>query len=374
MATTIEAGTAQAYAPAKGVLILTPGDRKPYLDITFNCNSRDRYGNPYQGVAFSYALAYGSTPSIDFSTTAIACGEASASLILGNVFPAEVTAYAFAYGNILLEHFRSNWVKWSNIGNLDFTIDKTNVAGERPLDWKGWIYSVRKLGNRVVAYGENGVSVLAPAQKHYSLNTVYRIGLKGKNAVSGDESVHYFVDNLGQLWRFSEGLEKLDYSEYLSGMLSKLVLSWDAANNLLYICDGIRGYVFSQDSGSLGTGPVNITGINSQGGILYVVSPATITVPIFEICSDIMDLGTRRGKRIHSLEIGVDLAGSLQAAIDYRLDKAAEFVTTPWQVVDRRGFVYLPCYGKEFRIRIKMDSYEYAELDYITVNGEVCNH
>ena len=186
--------------------------------------------------------------------------------------------------------------------------------------------------------------------------------------------MHYFVDNLGQLWRFSEGLEKLDYSEYLSGMIDNLVLSWDAANKLLYICDGSQGYVYSQDSGSLGAGPVNVTGIDSQSGTLYVVSPAAISTPTFKICTDIYDLGTRKGKNIHSLEIGTDLTETLEAAIDYRLDKAAAFATTDWHVVDPRGIVFIPVYGREFRFRFKSDVYSYFEVEPIIVNGEVCRN
>lgn len=352
-------------------------DRDPALDQEFDCSYTDVHGNKDAGIPVISVSLEGTwlnktvfADSIDI--TVLPVGTCVAGLMI-TASPLTITI-GFKTPDVLTEFLKTNWLKWSNIGSLDFTIDKTNVAGERPLDWRGWIYAIKKLGGKVVAYGENGVSVLTPAQKHYGLQTVYRIGLKGKGAVSGDDSVHYFVDNLGQLWRFSETLEKLDYSEYLSGMLENLVLSWDAANKLLYICDGSQGYVFSQDSGSLGAGPVNVTGIDSQGSILYVVSPATVATPTFEICTDIYDLGTRKGKNIYSLEIGTDLTEALEAAIDYRLDKATAFATTDWHIVDPRGLVYIPCYGREFRFRVKSTIYSYFEIDSIIVNGEVCSH
>lgn len=351
--------------------------RNPDLDQTFYCSGSDQQGNWDQGIIDLAVSLEGSWLNQTIFADPIEILVSQEGDYVGGVLvdsdPINIAVSIHSYGAIV-EMVKTNWLKWSAIGNLDFTIDKTNVAGERPLDWKGWIYSIRKLGSKVVVYGENGVSVLTPAGNIYGLQTIYRIGLKGKGAVSGDDSVHYFVDNLGQFWRFSEGLEKLDYSEYLSGMLGSLILSWDAANKLLYICDGSQGYVFSQDSGSLGAGPVNVTGIDSQSGILYVVSPATIAIPTFEICTDIYDLGTRKGKNIYCLEIGTDLAGTLQAAIDYRLDKGAEFVTTPWQAVDERGIAYIPVGGREFRFRVKADALEYFELDYLIVSGEVCRN
>lgn len=352
-------------------------DRDPALDQEFDCSYTDVHGRRDAGIPVITVDLTGAwlnqTIFADPIVVTVSQEGGWVTAILVDADPIIVTI-GLKSADIVTELFKTNWLKWSNIGSLDFTIDKTNVAGERPLDWRGWIYSIRKLGSKVVVYGENGVSLLLPSDKYYGLQTIYRVGLKGKGAVSGDDSVHYFVDNLGQLWQFSEGLEKLDYSEYLSGMLDNLVLSWDVANKLLYICDGSQGYVYSQDSKSLGAGPVNVTGIDSQSGTLYVASPATIATPTFEICTDIYDLGSRRGKNIYSLEIGTDLTEALEAAIDYRIDKADGFAVTDWHVVDPRGIVFIPVHGREFRFKVKCDTLEYFEVDSITVTGEVCRH
>jgi hypothetical protein len=343
----IETDPAVAYAVASGVLTLSSliGIIDHDLDITFNCNGYDANGDAYQGVGFD----------------------------------------AFAYGDILLENLKSNWVKWSNIGSLDFTVGRDNVAGERPLDWKGFVYAVKKLGNKAVVYGKNGVSILIPAGNTYGLQTVHRIGLKGKQAVAGDDAGHFFVDTTGRLVILGELAmksslfdasmrpEKLDYSEYL-GTMSDLVLSWDKDNGLLYICDGEIGYVYSPGSKSLGRGPANVTGVSSQGGTLYVAAPATILMPNFEKCTDIYDFGTRKLKTVFSLEYGINVEAILQAKIDYRLDKAVEFSQTSWHDVDEKGFANITCNGREFRFRTRLTSYEWITLDYINVNGEVLEH
>jgi len=380
----IEADPAIAYAVAGGVLTLSSlvGIIDHSLDMTFNCNGYDNNGNANQGVGFAYAIASGDKTGIEALGTATGYAIASGTVIWGNVFTGTATAYGLAYGEILLEGLRRNFVKWSNIGSLDFTVGRDNIAGERPLDWKGFVYAVKKLGNKVVIYGKNGVSILIPAGNTYGLQTVYRTGLKGKQAVAGDDAGHFFVDTTGRLFILGELAmksslfdasmhpEKLDYSEYL-GTMSDLVLSWDKENSLLYICDGEIGYVYSPVSKSLGRGPANVTGISSQGGTLYVAAPAIIATPVFEICTDIYDFGTRGTKTIWEVEVGTNIEQALSVCIKQRKDKSASFSSTPWILTNKAGVAFIPCYGVEFQIKVKAGGYESFELDYINVVGAI---
>lgn len=265
---------------------------------------------------------------------------------------------------------KESWVKWSNIGELDFTIWKDNVAGERPLDFRGWVYQLKKLGNKVVAYGENGVSFLIPAGNAYGLQTVLRIGILGRHAVVGNESEHFFIDREGSLWRISDKLDKIGYSEYL-GALTSPVMSQDIDTGMIYICDGVTGYVFNPSDMSLGEAPGNITGVARLAGNRYIGAAATITTPAFEICTDIWDFGTRHHKTIRHIELGTDMTGTLSVALDYRRSKAESFLTTPYRVVNKHGVAYITCFGQEFRVRVKQSAYESFEIDYITIGGEV---
>ena len=105
-----------------------------------------------------------------------------------------------------------------------------------------------------------------------------------------------------------------------------------------------------------------------------MTSNTAIVTPIFEICTDIYDFGTRRGKSIVSIEFGTDVVTALKTSIDYRLDKAEAFLQTPWYTVDSRGIYYISLYGKEFRFRLKSEVWEYFELDYINVNYRIHDH
>lgn len=265
---------------------------------------------------------------------------------------------------------RCNFVKWSKIGELDFTIDESNIAGERPVDWKGCIYHIRKLGDRIVAYGENGATFFKPSGVHFGMDTFYRIGLKNKGAFAGTDLQHFFVDVLGQLFQVDSKFTKLDYSEFLSTM-GTVILTLDTEKNLLYICDGSKGYIYGIDSKSFGEGPANITGIGTQSNVLYVVSKNAIVTPKFEICTDIYDLGTRNPKTIREIEVGSNMTEFLYASVDYRNSYKDDFKQIGWHLVNPDGRAHPRCYGSEFRFRFKSTVYEYFEIDYLKIKGHV---
>lgn len=283
------------------------------------------------------------------------------------------TVTTFSYGTMLATGPKSAWVKWPRIGTTDYTIDKSNRAGEMPMDWPGDVTNLRKLGNQIIAYGSNGISILTPAGKMFGLNTIHPVGLIGRDAFAGTDFVHYSVDKLGRLYRLDVELKLLDYREYLS-TLSAPVLTLDNEENLLYICDGTTGYIYSPDSKSLGEGPPNVTGIGYQGGIQYAVAPAAIVTPNFEICTDIWDFGTRKLKTVYQLDFGTNLSGQLQAALDFRKDITESFTTTPWVDVHERGWVKINRKGSEFRFRARLTSYEYFELDRFDVDRLIHVH
>jgi hypothetical protein len=353
-----------------------PFVRDPELDTIFYCDATDRLGNEDAGVIkltlTPLGTAINKTIWPDPIEVTATPGGTFAAGVLVNPALLTIAVTLSSQAAALTELFKKHWVKWSNIGYLDFTIWKDNIAGERPLDWPGWVYVIKKLNNRVMAYGENGVSILAPAGSTYGLNTVHRLGLIGKQAVAGDDTVHFFIDKEGNLWSIGESLERLDYSEYLAS-LSNPVLSWDPENKLLYICDGTLGFIYSPADRGLGKGPVNITGLGYKDGISYAVAPIAISTPTFEVWTDIFDMGTRMGKGVDSIELGTDLAVVLKAAVRYRQDKAASFSQTDWATVTSEGIAFIQCYGQEFQFGVKADTYEYFELDYIQVNGKVYN-
>jgi len=282
----------------------------------------------------------------------------------------EVTISLHSYG-ITVGGRKCNWIKWSKIGHLDFTIDESNVAGERPLDWSGCVNEVLKLGNTPVVYGENGVTICNVSGVHYGIRTIHRIGMLNKGTVVGTEDVHYFIDKTKRMYKLSqEGLRLLDYSEFLE-LLNNPIMTLDVETGIIYICDGVTGFVYSTNSESFGSGPINVTGIGTKSGSLYVVATDEIVVPKFNICTDIYDLGTRKPKTIQWIEVGTELTDTLHAMIEARISNKGGFIKSKWVLVNPSGIAYIPCYGVEFKFHLKSHIYEYLELDYLKVVGVV---
>lgn len=274
-------------------------------------------------------------------------------------------------GGFTVESSRCNWVKWSKIGCLDFTIDESNVAGERPLDWHGCVYEIIQLNDTAVVYGENGVTILKPANIAWGMQTIHRLGILHKASVAGTQFEHYFIDATHRLYKLSsEGLQLLDYQEFLE-LMTNPKLSLDPETGLLYICDGTYGYVYSTRSNSFGVGPVNVSGVGSQSGTLMVVGDGTIEVPKFDICTDIYDFGTRKPKTIEQIEFGTDLRYKLYAMVESKISNRGSFMKSRWALVNPSGIAYIPCYGVEFKFNLRSYIYEYLELDYIKVTGVI---
>jgi hypothetical protein len=342
----------------------------PWLDRTF-------WPNPisiaisFEGSQFNVALAMA---PIEIAIS-IPGAVGHPQIVLGLVIVSSAGGYVtinispvFSY--VTIEAMRANWVKWSKVGFLDFTIDQSNVAGERPVDWKGWIYSIRKLGDRIIVYGENGVTVIKPSDINMGMTTIYRIGIINPGAVSGDDGVNFFVDKESKLLKIDNKVTLLDYSEFIS-KLGTVILTYDKRKELLYICDGTLGFVYGARTESFGQGPPNITGVDSQSGVLYVVAPDVIVTPKFNICTDIYDFGTRKPKTIETLEVGSDLTDDLYASVDYKVSYKDSFKQIPWFLVNPGGKSYPKCYGVEFRFRLKSFIYEYFEIDYLKIKGQI---
>lgn len=273
--------------------------------------------------------------------------------------------------DVYTEHPKKNIVAWGRINYANFEIGRDNIAGEGGMDWKGWGYALFQLGSGPVCYGENGVSIMPPYGNSFGLQTIHRIGLAGQQAVCGTKKAQWFIDAEGEMFRLDgEGLHYLGYSEWLSQMTHP-VMSHDEENEIIYICDGEYGFVYSIRDNSLGEGPNNITGIWSQGGTQYVVSSGTITTPSPKFCTDILDMGTRKPKTIHWISLATNVSETLYASIDHRRGKDTSFSTTREYVVDSYGRANIPVYGVEFRVRARTVNYESFDVDELLIDHTV---
>jgi len=284
-----------------------------------------------------------------------------------NLVPTRGAGYSVNVEGIMFPPL-ANWVWTSHIGSFDFTHTDDGEVVKFPVPWGGYIYSIKKLGTSgVVVYGENGVTFCAPHGVYWSSRKeLSRVGIKGRGSVCSSENdrQHFFIDKTGLFWILTEQVEPkmIDYSVYFGPMSSDLAMSYDNSTNVIYICDGTYGYVWSESG--LGQGPINITGVGYKSGTFYAAGNSTIVTDPFSIVTDIQDFGVRTEKTIYEIELGTTVTGDIYGCVDYRWNKAQAFTTSPWVKADRYGRIFLMITGVEFRIRIKLISWEDIQLDY----------
>ena len=225
-----------------------------------------------------------------------------------------------------VKYSTSNWVKWSKIGDFDFTQDRSNIAGEMPLDWPGDIWHIGKLHKDIIVYGSGGITVLTPVDNVFSKNTVLALGIKSKGAVLTTLHFHIFITSDGTLWRFGETLEQLGYDEFLS-VVSNPIISYDSINDLIYICNGTLGYVYNYANRSLGKCSPNISGIVYYKGTSYILGSGTIVNPTTSIKLNSTDLNTTYFKYITSIEVGGTYTGASLTLL-YRNISSGNFSST----------------------------------------------
>jgi hypothetical protein len=348
--------------------------RNPLYDIVFNCWDYDRYGNPGRGVIFIQPTITGTWTSISNIDSSIDLGgvEIDGTLIIS--YPQSGTAITFGLtirGNYVSRPPISARIQWSRIGEFNFEIDRKNTAGEMPLEWRGTVWQILKLGSKILVYGSGGVTRLTPADNVFGQETLVSIGIKSERAVVDVEDAHLFVDKKGCLCQTTgNGIEEIGYEEFLYPMTSP-VLTFDTLNKLVYICNGTYGYIYSIEDKSLCVGPVNITGLGYSNGELFVIADGAITMPTFQITTDIIDLFNRRNKTINEIEVGTNLTGTLEASVDYSLGINSTFVSTGWHRVTPEGIAFINCFGKEFKVHLRCTTAASFEIDYLKIRGVI---
>lgn len=291
-------------------------------------------------------------------------------------------------GQVIGGNVKSTWhgcgtnsVVWSAIGTNDFTPGVDNVkgsmneAGFRHMRWEGEIYRVKRLGNAVIIYGDNGIDALVPYESTFGLKEILDKGIASKGAVGGSWNEHVFVDKEGYLWRIKSDLstERLGYKEYISLIdLTEVMVSYDGSKREYYIADDTYGYLLTH--WGLCQVYQKVTSVASIDGTSYGVT-SDGSDDEGRVVTDVIDFGVRGFKTIGLLEAGIyHPAGSTYkgyATVDWRSNKTDSFTRRDWVLMNPNGVATVMTAGDEFRLCVKADNYQNMQLDYINARVKV---
>jgi len=341
----------------------------PLLNITYNCIYRDRLGVitldvTLDGVSLSSTFTGDATITLD---ELVVGGWGVEPFFTEDLGPITLTLSLSGEG--ISNAQKSNWIKWSNIGDATFDIDSMNVAGDRPMKWGGFVYAIKQLGNGAVVYGSGGVSLMYPVDApavSFGFKDINGVGLLSKDSVCGTSSVHYFIAKDGRLYQMEEekGLKLLDYSEYFEGLVNPEMF-YDEYQQRVLIGDDSIGYVLT--SSGLGGGYSSLTGYAYVDRVLTIASPEELQHRALEFTTNIIDFKHRGLKSIENVQVGTDTNEELYVAYDYRFSKDEDFRSTMWSRLNREGVGHLRASGVEFRVKIKSLLAHEFDVDYLSI-------
>jgi len=251
---------------------------------------------------------------------------------------------------------------------------KRNDCGMHPATFQGEVLCVRQLGETVIAYGEDGISMLSPATVEFptfGVTHVASLGVHGRGAIGGDIHQQLLVDKAGVVWRMSsEGLQRLGYEEYTADMLDgTIVVSMDTREGEFYISDGNETLIVTPFGA--GKSPYHPTSIEIvDGDLIGIFDTDESTESI--LVSDVFDFRNSDLKTVTTVELGLRKGSEADVyiALDSRYDTHSAFTRSDWIPVNSEGWGRVQKTAKQFRLCIKATDYTDFQLDYANIKWQ----
>ncbi len=263
-----------------------------------------------------------------------------------------------------------NVVLWGEIGEADMTLSAANVAGYRQMPWPGTVLCVKRLGDYVIVYGDNGISFLRGVDQPVPTMGLLdgpSFGIMGAGAVGGDANEHMFISASGKAYKINKKLEitELGYEEFFAPM-GTIMISYDPIEGDYYISNGATSYLLT--TFGLGQIPQHVSSCQRYHARL---------VGTYEMDSDMslrietgdIDMRTAAEKKIDTIELSAygDSGGyTIGGVVLY----GSGYYTAPMRKANTLNTATCPMSGTRFRIRVRAASafpMFYKVLDYANI-------
>jgi len=341
-ATTLYTGTVDA--PTQLITIPEPGhpwsllDYYPYM---LACNGQVKVSR-----------------DIDFGLWTI---NTDAAIPVGRVF-GKFNSQAIAGGltPTWLPESSASWVAWSRPSTMNFVIDELNLAGHRPIvPYLGEVRAIKQLEQLVVCYCAYGVTILTPIAKPapgFGLLDTTLSGLAHQLSICSNNSVHYYIDITGCLWKVAGGGKStpLGYAEFFKPLLnSPLVLTLQKSNRGQYevIISSFDQYFIYNPESKVLTGPC-------QGSVSGALEDTRLVGAPFtqlqgEVLTDTINFSKTGLKAIQWIEVLGRSIIDLYIAVEYRYENSIVWVSAPWVQANKYGVAHIGIAAAEFRVKMK---------------------
>ena len=278
---------------------------------------------------------------------------------------------------------------------------KRNELGWVPIPFQGRVQVLKPLGDNVVAYSENGVTLLTQVSEPYPTFGVVKllgVGVQSRSVVAGDAKEHVFLAKDGKLYRLSGAgaIEELGYKECFSSWITdedRIMASFQESDRKYFF----SGYSTIGDIALGGEGCYVLTrsGMSSMGAFANVISISELNGTVGAIAvergvsydwfdvvvqTDVIDLGKRGLKQIMRVELGLDSSNTsenvdFQVYVSYRDSRSGSFSEEGPYKINDEGVAFPEVTGSDFKIKVVIDvtqsgsgnSYDGFKLDYMNI-------
>lgn len=263
-------------------------------------------------------------------------------------------------------------VAWSKINCIDFDFDLSNEAGFTFMPWHGEVWSLKVLGDSVMAYGDKGIAKLEPVSEPtygYSTRLFSSFGIISPRAVDGDEKQHVFIGEDSELYLVEPrralsdagySPKKLGFGEFIRGMKDPIV-SYDPMREHWWISSSTRAFVLSRQG--MGESTQIVTSLcGDQDGKLLGISAWRGGREAL-VRTHGVSFGTRGIKLLATVEADIACeGGKAECAVYWSSDYAKGYSTPGFIPFDPRGNCFPMVSGSQFEIAFRTTDFTTTRL------------
>lgn len=245
-------------------------------------------------------------------------------------------------------HIGSAIVAWSDIGNMDFSITRQNIAGNVYMRWQGQVWHGQKLGGNVIMYGDGGITAMIPSEQYFGFIDIQIPGILCKTAIAGSDNTHYFINTKHELCKITNlKIERIGFSWYLKELGDLVSLSYIEAYDTLFIASPSK--TFKYQDGKLTESHSNIVQVIDIDEKLIGITDSNVdsAIPSFQT----LPISYPGDVTISSIHVGGDCKSSVE--VYRKLNKQSPWVLVKTVTTNSLGHASIVITGKDFKFTIK---------------------
>lgn len=160
---------------------------------------------------------------------------------------------------------------WGKVGDITLDIGSTSEAGYKLSEYVEEAKQIKVLGNDIILYGNNAISVLSPREfpAVFGEDLISYMGVNEGVPVCGSDREHYIATKIGDVYRLSsDGLTWVGHRSRLEGE-SSIAASYDPVRERAYL-SGLTLGNGGQESGDWDS--LGVRSVCRSEGVLYAVT------------------------------------------------------------------------------------------------------